>query len=76
MYLASVLPASIKMFLLGGSPVQGAIFHLVLFTLTGFLGGLLSSRYRAWQLESPGRSELEERLGGIQSEAFHQTGAR
>lgn len=42
MYLASVLPASIKMFLLGGSPVQGAIFHLVLFTLTGFLGGLLS----------------------------------
>ena len=42
MYLASVLPASIKMFLLAGSPVQGASFHLVLFTLTGFLGGLLS----------------------------------
>jgi len=42
MYLAAMLPAAIKMFLLGGSPVQGAIFHLVLFTLTGFLGGLLS----------------------------------
>ena len=42
MYLASVLPASIKMFLLGASPIQGAIFHFVLFTLTGFLGGLLS----------------------------------
>jgi ABC-type branched-subunit amino acid transport system permease subunit len=42
MYLASVLPASIKMFLLGYSPVQGALIYFSLFTLTGFLGGLLS----------------------------------
>jgi branched-chain amino acid transport system permease protein len=42
MYLAAVLPAAIKMFLLGGTPVQGAIFYLVFFTLTGFLGGLFS----------------------------------
>jgi branched-chain amino acid transport system permease protein len=41
-YLTALLPAAIKLFLLGGSPVQGAIFHFVFFTLTGFLGGLLS----------------------------------
>ena len=41
-YLAAMLPAAIKMFLLGGSPVQGAFVYLVLFSLTGFLGGLLS----------------------------------
>ena len=41
-YLTALLPAAIKLFLLGGSPVQGAIFHFILFTLTGFLGALLS----------------------------------
>jgi ABC-type branched-subunit amino acid transport system permease subunit len=42
MYLAALLPPVITMFLLGGSPFQGAIFYLFFFTLTGFLGGLLS----------------------------------
>jgi ABC-type branched-subunit amino acid transport system permease subunit len=41
-YLTAVLPAAIKLFLLGGSPLQGALFHLCLFTLTGTLGGLLN----------------------------------
>ena len=42
MYLSSVLPATIQLFLLGASPAQGAVIHFVLFTLSGFLGGLLS----------------------------------
>ena len=41
-YLTSVLPASIKLFLLGNPPILGAIFYLFFFTLTGLLGGLLS----------------------------------
>ena len=41
-YLTALLPVAIKLFLLGGSPVQGALFHFVLFTVTGFLGGVLS----------------------------------
>ncbi len=41
-YLTALLPAAIKLFLLGGTPVQGAIFHFVFFSLTGLLGGLLS----------------------------------
>jgi len=42
MYLTNVLPAAIKMFLLKGTPAQGLLLYLVLFTVTGFLGGLLS----------------------------------
>jgi ABC-type branched-subunit amino acid transport system permease subunit len=42
MYLAQVLPANIKLFLLGQDPVQGALTHLVLFTLAGLAGGLIS----------------------------------
>ena len=41
-YLAEVLPASIKLFLVGKSPVQGATVLFVLLTLTGLLGGLIS----------------------------------
>jgi ABC-type branched-subunit amino acid transport system permease subunit len=41
-YLAEVLPAAIKLFLAGGSPIQGAMLHFVLLALTGLLGGLLS----------------------------------
>lgn len=42
MYLAELLPAAINLFLLGKDPSQAALIHFVLFTLTGFLGGLLS----------------------------------
>ena len=42
LYLAAVLPAAIKLFLIGKSPLQGALVHLVLFTLAGLLGALLS----------------------------------
>ena len=42
MYLSAVLPAAIKRFLLGGSPIQGALIYFSFFTITGFLGGLLS----------------------------------
>ena len=41
-YLSEVLPEAIKLFLMGKSPLQGATIHLVLLTLTGLLGGLLS----------------------------------
>jgi ABC-type branched-subunit amino acid transport system permease subunit len=41
-YLAEVLPANIKLFLLGKDPVPGAVIHLVLLTLAGLAGGLLS----------------------------------
>jgi ABC-type branched-subunit amino acid transport system permease subunit len=42
MYLAALLPAAIKQFLLALSPNQGALCYFALFTLTGFLGGLMS----------------------------------
>jgi ABC-type branched-subunit amino acid transport system permease subunit len=41
-YLTALLPAAIRQFLLGGTPIQGAIFHFAFFTLTGLLGGLIS----------------------------------
>jgi ABC-type branched-subunit amino acid transport system permease subunit len=55
MYLAELLPANIKLFLFGKSPVMGAIFHLVLFTLAGLCGGLLS--------RGVGRSQWRARSG-------------
>ena len=41
-YLSQVLPANIKLFLLGQDPIPGALIHLVLFTLAGLAGGFLS----------------------------------
>jgi ABC-type branched-subunit amino acid transport system permease subunit len=41
-YLSEVLPAAIKLFLMGNTPVAGAILHFVLLTLTGLLGGVLA----------------------------------
>jgi branched-chain amino acid transport system permease protein len=41
-YLSSVLPADVKLFLAGLSPVVGAIMHFILLTVTGALGGLLA----------------------------------
>ncbi len=42
MYLSQLLPANIKLFLLGLAPVAGALVHLVLFTLAGLAGGAFS----------------------------------
>jgi ABC-type branched-subunit amino acid transport system permease subunit len=41
-YLAEVLPAAVKQFLLGKTPVAAGIFYLVFMLATGFVGGLLS----------------------------------
>jgi len=40
-YFAQLLPDAINLFLVGQSPIVGALFHLVFFLLTGALGGLL-----------------------------------
>ena len=41
-YLTSVLPADIRLFLGGNSPVVGAIVLFLILTLTGLLGGVLA----------------------------------
>lgn len=41
-YLAQVLPAAVKLFLLGQTPPAAGLFYLGFMLLTGFLGGLLS----------------------------------
>jgi ABC-type branched-subunit amino acid transport system permease subunit len=41
-YLAQLLPAAVKLFLLEKTPPVAALFYLAFMTLTGFLGGLLS----------------------------------
>ena len=41
-YLAQVLPAAVKQFLLGKTPLAGGLFYLAFMLVTGFLGGLLS----------------------------------
>ena len=55
MYLAALLPAAIKQFLLALSPNQGALFYFALFTLTGFLGG--ESRALTEFLTGPARTD-------------------
>jgi hypothetical protein len=42
MYLAEVLPAAVKQFLLGKTPVAAGLFYLVFMLVTGFLGALMS----------------------------------
>jgi ABC-type branched-subunit amino acid transport system permease subunit len=41
-YLAEVLPEAVKLFLVGKTPLLGASIHLLLMTLSGLLGGVLS----------------------------------
>jgi len=41
-YLAELLPAAVKLFLLGKAPVASGLFYLAFMLVTGFLGGLLS----------------------------------
>ncbi len=53
-YLSELLPASIKLFLVGKTPIQGAVIQFVLMTLTGLLGGLLSRGFTrgSWRVRS------------------------
>jgi ABC-type branched-subunit amino acid transport system permease subunit len=55
MYLAELLPAAIKLFLLGKDPMLGAGLLLVLLTLAGLAGGLIS--------RGVGRSQWRLRTG-------------
>ncbi len=41
-YLSSVLPADVKLFLAGNTPIVGAILHFVLLTLAVLLGGVIA----------------------------------
>ena len=41
-YLAEVLPAAVKLFLLAQAPAAAGLFYLLFMLVTGFLGGLLS----------------------------------
>jgi ABC-type branched-subunit amino acid transport system permease subunit len=41
-YLSELLPNAITLFLAGKSPLAGGVMHLVLLTVTGLLGGVLS----------------------------------
>jgi ABC-type branched-subunit amino acid transport system permease subunit len=41
-YLSSVSPDSISLFLFNQEPLAGALYHLVLLSITGLLGGLLA----------------------------------
>lgn len=40
-YLAKMLPAEIKLFLMGKSPLSGAIFYVIFMTLMGIAGSLI-----------------------------------
>lgn len=50
-YLAQLLPASVRLFLLGKDALQSALIHLLFFTVMGVLGALLTRgawRQRLW----------------------------
>ena len=53
-YLAELLPVAIRLFLLGKAPLLGATILLILFTLTGLLGALMS--------RGIGRSSFKNRI--------------
>jgi branched-chain amino acid transport system permease protein len=40
-YLTAVLPGVVNLFLLDQTPLGGAIFHLIFFSVTGLMGGVL-----------------------------------
>jgi ABC-type branched-subunit amino acid transport system permease subunit len=65
-YLAELLPAAVKQFLLGKTPVASGLFYLVFMLVTGFLGGLLSrgiNRSR-WRVRSAaGWNRAREKIG-------------
>jgi ABC-type branched-subunit amino acid transport system permease subunit len=61
-YLSEVLPAAVKLFILGKAPLQGALIHLVFLSLTGFLGGLIS--------RGVGRSSWRARLSKKSNETM------
>ncbi len=69
-YFAQLLPASVRLFLLGQAPLQGALIYLVFFILTGLLGALLARGVAraAW------RQHLWDRAGGwVRSLLQHPT---
>ncbi|MGE5251598.1 MAG: ABC transporter permease subunit [Bacteroidota bacterium] len=59
-YFAQLLPSSIKLFLLGKGPLQGALFYVLFFIVIGIVGALLARGVvrAAW------RQHLWERMGG------------
>ena len=71
MYLAAVLPAAIKMFLLGGSPDPGCDLPSRPIHTNRLPRRVVKKSWcGARQLESAGRGELEERLGRINHKSF------
>ncbi len=71
-YFAQLLPDTIRLFLMGLTPVAGAVFHLLLFLVSGLLGGLirrslmrgtlrrsLSARFKAISLAVRGSGGLK-----------------
>ncbi len=43
-YFAQLLPDAIRLFLIGLSPVSGAVFHLIFFFVAGLLGGVFGRK--------------------------------
>ena len=72
-YLAEVLPANIKLFLLGKSPVSGAVFHIVFLALCGLVGALISRGIgrSAWRART-GANWNSARTGFMQRSFFKQ----
>ncbi len=66
MYLAELLPAAVKQFLLGKNPLASGLFYLVFMLVTGFLGGLLSRGISrgSWRVRSAaGWNRTREKIG-------------
>lgn len=67
-YLAQLLPDTIKLFLLGKSPVEAFAWHLILLTLCGLLGGLIG-----FALAQPGwRKSLRAAWAGLRQRVDNQ----
>jgi ABC-type branched-subunit amino acid transport system permease subunit len=67
-YLAELLPAAVKQFLLGKSPVLAGTFYLMFMLVTGIVGGLLSRGIArgGWRLRSTTAwKEMWEKFGRI-----------
>jgi branched-chain amino acid transport system permease protein len=65
-YLAEVLPAAVKQFLLGKSPLAGGLFYLGFMLVTGFLGAMFS--------RGISRSEWRGRSAAARSKIWEKTG--
>ncbi len=65
-YLAEVLPAAVKQFLLGKSPLAGSLFYLGFMLFTGFLGAVFS--------RGISRSSWRGRTAATRSKVWEKTG--